>query len=227
MVNDQIHELDLNETILADENGVIPERKHPFTLQNLEQGSVQKISIRAINDNTTSHYVDKSLILLLNTPRNVTVTPTDNNIHLAWSPVKKATAYRVSLEADGKFTNVTVDSASHTFFNLQSGLKYTLTVGAINDVTKSRLAKVETFTRLETVTGIKISDIEPTWFALNWIGISSASEYVVTVIEHENAALNITESTLMKFVTNQTKFVVENLNPGTKHTYSVAGRNKG
>ena len=210
-MNDQIHELDLNETILADENGVIPERKHPFTLQNLEQGSVQKISIRAINDNTTSHYVDKSLILLLNTPRNVTVTPTDNNIHLAWSPVKK----------------VTVDSASHTFFNLQSGLKYTLTVGAINDVTKSRLAKVETFTRLETVTGIKISDIEPTWFALNWIGISSASEYVVTVIEHENAALNITESTLMKFVTNQTKFVVENLNPGTKHTYSVAGRNKG
>ena len=66
MVNDQIHELDLNETILADQNGVIPERKHPFTLQNLEQGSVQKISIRAVNDNTTSHYVDMTLILLLN-----------------------------------------------------------------------------------------------------------------------------------------------------------------
>ena len=154
-----VHDLSLNETIYADEEngGQVPFRQHVFKLQNLEQGSAQKISIRAVNDNTTSHYVDRNLILLLNTPKNVTVTPTDNNIHLSWSPVKKATAYRVSLETGGKFKNVTVDSASHTFFNLESGLKYTLTVGAINDVTKSRLAKVETFTRLETVTGIKVS----------------------------------------------------------------------
>ena len=225
-VNENNYTVAINETIDIGENGEIPEVHSIFELNDLEQGSTQNIQIQAINGNATSHFVEEKIILLLNTPKNVTVTPADSNIHLAWTKVKKASSYRVSLETGGKFTNATIDTNEHTFYNLKSGLMYKMTIQAVNDVTKSRYAMEEAYTRLETVTGINLDDVEPHWFSLSWTEISSATEYVITIIEHENQELNITHETIFEFVTNETDYVIDNLNPGTRHTYSVAGRNK-
>ena len=101
-----------------------------FEKRELEQGSLQKIKIKAVNDNTTSHEVENDINLLLNTPKNVSIIPADDNIYLSWNIVEKASSYRVSLENNGQFTNATTDRNHHAFHNLEPGVKYVLRIQA-------------------------------------------------------------------------------------------------
>ena len=90
------------------------------------------VSVKAINANTTSHFVNQTITLLLNTPTNITLTPADRSISLQWNPVDKANSYRVSLEINGKYTNETIDRAFHIFNELEPGSKYSMSIQAIN-----------------------------------------------------------------------------------------------
>ena len=218
-----------NETIRTTTLEVIEKDGMTFAIfekGELDQGSLQEIKIKAVNHNTTSHVVDRNINLLLNTPTNVTITPADDNIYLSWNTVEKANSYRVSLEANGVFTNATTDRNYHAFHNLEPGQMYKLRIQAFNDQTMSRYAELSTFTRLVTVEHIKLIDVEPNFFVLEWNSVQGASEYLVTVVEHENVALNISEPTVMEFSTTNLTMKIDGLSPGTKHTYSVAGVNE-
>ena len=222
-VNETIGIEDLDQVIAEDDSG---KTYSVFEKKNLEQGSLQSIKIQAVNENTKSHIVENNIYLRLNTPTNFTISPADNNIQLSWNMVEKANSYRISLESNGVFTNATTDRNYHAFHNLEPGMKYNIRVQAFNEKTTSRRAELSTFTRLVTVEHIKLVDVEPYSFQIAWNEVLGAAEYLITLVEHTNEALNITEETTLEYRTSNLTIEIDNLSPGTKHSYSVAGLNE-
>ncbi|CBY21240.1 unnamed protein product [Oikopleura dioica] len=192
---------------------------------DLEQGSLQSIKIQAINDNCTSHFVEKSVMLLLSTPGNITVLPSADSVTLEWSPILKASNYLLEIEGENSDPVVIeVRIPQYTFFGLSAGSLYKISIQAVNEETKSAEAKIETYTRLDTLSQINLLEIEPTSFSLEWNTVEGASEYEITTKQHYSETLNLTETVSMFTTTNST-FIITDLYPGAKYSYAVAGKN--
>ncbi|XP_039592732.1 receptor-type tyrosine-protein phosphatase beta-like isoform X10 [Polypterus senegalus] len=190
-----------------------------INVTNLNSATSYSFTVFAVaGDNTT---ISDSVTITAFTSPGPVISPTvtsvtTSSIFLCWvSPLGGNVSYGVNFSISGQTEQLLTNQTCLNVTNLNSSTSYSFTVFAVagDNTTISDSATITAFTKPDTISSLRATDVTTTSILLSWTAPQRFSNSYKIKIMNSGSV----------FLTKETSFKVTELLPGTSYTFSIAG----